>query len=65
MELWSAAYVEAIGIARAGAENRSATIGIINDEIYVAIWTKRRGRIRLITVRRARKNEEKIYREKI
>ena len=52
-------------IAKSESEFRSATIGGINDKIYVAIWTRRKGKLRLITVRRARKNEEKIYKKYI
>ncbi len=40
-------------------------MGWIGKRIYVAIWTQRGDTIRLISVRRARKNEEKVYFEKI
>ncbi|HCU24099.1 MAG TPA: hypothetical protein DF383_03700, partial [Deltaproteobacteria bacterium] len=41
------------------------TIGWINAKLYLAVWTRRGDKIRLISVRRARKNEEKIFTEKI
>lgn len=64
--IWSDVHVEIVGLARsADGEIRSATIGWIGKKIYVAIWTKRDGAIRLISVRRARNNEEKIFYEKI
>ncbi len=42
-------------------EMRLMTIGEINNKHYSAIYTYRHKSIRLISVRRSRKNEEKIY----
>ena len=64
--LWGRQHVEVKHIAHAGkGESRSASMGWIGRKIYVAIWTQRGGNIRLISVRRARKNEEKVFFEKI
>lgn len=64
--LWGGVHLEAENIAYSeDGEKRNATMGLIGDEIYVAIWTMRGENIRLISVRRARKNEEKIFFEKI
>lgn len=65
IQIWEKPYVEVEDIAYTKTEKRSATLGKIGEKLYVAIWTKRKEKIRLITVRRARKNEEKIYQEKI
>ena len=42
-------------------EPRVAVIGRIGSKLWTAIVTHRGGHIRLISVRRARPNEEKIY----
>lgn len=65
LQIWTGSHIEVKDIAYAKDETRSATLGLIDNRLYVAIWTKRNDRTRLITVRRARKNEEEIYREKI
>lgn len=61
LEIWHHLHVDVKNIAQARDESRSATLGKINNRIYVAIWTKRGQNIRIISVRRARKNEEKTY----
>jgi uncharacterized DUF497 family protein len=43
------------------AENRNALIGKIEDKIWTAIFTWRLHAIRIISVRRARKKETKLY----
>lgn len=64
--IWSDTHVEVANIARTtGEETRNATMGWIGKKIYIAIWTKRRDAIRLISVRRASHHEEKIFYEKI
>ena len=45
-------------------ENRNALIGKIGDKIWTAIFTRRMDAIRLISVRRARKKETKLYEQK-
>ena len=42
-------------------EERYALIGKINTKCYVAIFTLRASKYRIISVRRCRKNEEKHY----
>ena len=64
--IWEGESLEVEEIARSeDGEKRSATMGWVNNRIYVAIWTQRGEKIRLISVRRARKNEEKVFHEKI
>ena len=46
------------------AENRSALIGKIGDKLWTAIFTRRTDAIRIISVRRARKKETKLYENK-
>jgi uncharacterized DUF497 family protein len=42
-------------------EQRYLAIGLIGEKIHTAIYVKREGRIRIISCRRARKNEEELY----
>ena len=46
-----------------GDEQRNITTGIYGDRFYTVVWTHRNNRIRLISYRRARGEEERIYRE--
>lgn len=46
-------------------EARSMMIGKLEGKFYSCIFTMRGDRIRLISARRTRKNEEEIYHEKI
>ncbi|MCK4560008.1 MAG: BrnT family toxin [Calditrichia bacterium] len=48
--------------ARTIGESRYLLIGKYDNRIWSAIFTLRNQKIRLISVRRSRKNEEKIYR---
>ena len=43
------------------AENRNALIGKIGDKLWAAIFTLRVDAIRIISVRRSRKMETKLY----
>ena len=43
------------------AENRNVLIGKIKDKLWTAIFTRRVDAIRIISVRRARKKEAKLY----
>lgn len=52
-----------IGPARPGAERRSLVIGRIDGLAWTAVVTERRRRIRIISVRRARRSEVKRYEE--
>lgn len=47
-------------------ENRYVLIGNIHNQLWTAIYTIRNGAIRIISVRRSRKEEKKLYeKEKI
>jgi uncharacterized DUF497 family protein len=46
-------------------EKRNATIGIIGEKIFTAIWTYRHKNIRIISVRRSRDGEKKAYYESL
>ena len=45
-------------------ENRSILIGKIGDKLWAAILTKRNDSSRIISVRRARRRETKLYEQK-
>ena len=45
-------------------ENRSILIGTIDKKLWTAIFTRRSDSIRIISVRRTRKKEAKLYGEK-
>lgn len=47
--------------ARSDDEERFALLGIVREKVWVAFYTRRAGRIRLISVRRARIEERKLY----
>jgi len=47
--------------AKTSDEKQYFLIGNFNDKIWSAIFTIRNKKIRIISVRRARKNEEEIY----
>ncbi|HZY67669.1 MAG TPA: BrnT family toxin [Devosia sp.] len=47
--------------ARSVTEPRSALIGTMGDKVWVAIFTIRNERVRLISVRRAREKELELY----
>ena len=66
IEIWEKEHVEVEDMARSDeGERRSAAIGWIDQRLFLAIWTERAGKIRLVSVRRARKNEERIFTQKI
>ena len=47
--------------ARSEDEERFALLAVLKGRVWVAFYTLREDRIRLISVRRARKGEKKIY----
>ena len=47
--------------ARTIGESRKLLIAELEDEIWSAIYTLRESKIRIISVRKSRKNEKKIY----
>ena len=54
--------VDAVEIpAKSASEPRKMLIGRIEEKTWSAIFTERKNRIRIISVRRARTNEEAIY----
>ena len=44
-------------------EERWGAIGLLNEKTVVLFFTRRENRIRIISIRRARPNEERKYRE--
>ena len=62
--LWADKYALILN-ARSDIEQRYAVIGRIGDELWVAFITYRGEAARIISVRRARKQEAKIYEEAI
>ena len=59
-KLWEA-YHAIVPADMVGGESREAIIGKIEGELYLAIFTVRRGRIRLISCHRADGKWEDIY----
>ncbi len=58
-ELWKGPYVEFA--AKQEYENRFAIIGKIKGKPYTCIYTLRDSKIRIISCRRAREQEIKLY----
>lgn len=63
--IWQNIHLDVVDLAHSLTESRSATLGFISGKVYLAVWTKRKNKMRIISVRRARKYEEKIFKEKI
>jgi uncharacterized DUF497 family protein len=61
-KLWTDQFA-AVAKARSDTEPRFALIAQYQDKLWTAFYTEREGTIRLISVRRARENEERIYHE--
>ena len=59
-EIWNDA-VRVEFPAKSLIEERFAVLGIVMKKLYVAVVTYREESTRIISVRRARKNEEEIY----
>ncbi|WP_045217478.1 BrnT family toxin [Desulfonatronovibrio magnus] len=59
-ELWNDTYLLEIR-AKSEDELRFLVIGLINEKHWSAVITYRDGKIRLISVRRARKTEVDLY----
>jgi uncharacterized DUF497 family protein len=47
--------------AKSDDEDRFALIAMLQQKLWVAFYTPRENRIRIISVRRARTNERKLY----
>jgi hypothetical protein len=45
----------------ADGETRFAGIGLLKDRLHTVVFTWREGRMRIISLRRSNKGEEKIY----
>ena len=54
-------YVEGKAGAGSGGEERFLAIGIVNEKCVTVIYTKRDGATRIISFRKARKNEHRRY----
>ncbi len=61
-QLWADQFA-AIVEARSDSEPRFALIALYRGKLWTAFFTERVGKTRLISVRRARENEERIYYE--
>lgn len=48
-------------VAKSDDEERFAIIATLNNKLWVGFYTRRENRIRIISVRRARINERKLY----
>ena len=42
-------------------EQRFITLGLINERVFVVVHTERKESIRIISIRKATKNEQKMY----
>lgn len=58
-EIWENPHFEFPLITE--GESRWAVIGLIEERFWTAIFTKRSGNIRIISVRRSRHEEKQIY----
>ena len=58
-ELWEVDHV--IFPARCSGEKRFAILGRLSGQMWIAIYTKRNGATRIISARRATRNEGSLY----
>ena len=66
ISLWKNTHIRIDTVAKTVQdEKRHAVIGEIDDKVLIAFWTKRKNKIRIISVRRARDAEKKAYYKKI
>lgn len=61
--LWAVPHIDLA--ARSEEESRYMLIGKLQGRMYTCIYTKRQEKIRLISARRSRENEERWYYENI
>jgi uncharacterized protein len=62
LDLFDGRPVQRIDHERAG-ELRTLTVGMVGDVAYAVVSTRRGGKIRVISARRASQNERRAYRE--
>lgn len=62
-QLWKSLSIE--GDACSDIEPRWSKVGKIDGKLYTCIFTRRGQAIRIITLRRSRKKEERAYHEEI
>jgi uncharacterized DUF497 family protein len=61
-ELWKDEHAAVVD-ARSDSESRQALIGCCREKVWIAFFTERSSKVRLISVRRARPAEEEMYYE--
>jgi uncharacterized DUF497 family protein len=62
-EIWTDLMSVVVPSRKPGSEERFLRIGLARGKVWSAIYTTRRGKIRIISVRRARDNEREVYYE--
>jgi uncharacterized protein len=65
MMIWRKPVLDPVAVRIVGLENRAAALGIVGDDeiIVVVIYTMRDSVRRIISARRARRNERKDYKD--
>lgn len=61
-EVWSDLFAVEVQ-AKSETEKRFALIGTLKDKVWAVFFTERDGKVRIISARRARVNEEALYHE--
>ena len=62
-ELWKGPSIEFA--AKQGYENRFAILGEFEGKLYTCIYTLRENKVRIISCRRSRNKEKKLYEQNI
>ncbi len=60
-QLFDENYVEVKAKAGSGCEERFLATGVVNEKYVTVIYTERGGATRIISFRKARKNEQRRY----
>jgi uncharacterized DUF497 family protein len=59
--IWQDEQRTVVAVRIVGVEQRDLTVGMLNGKLHTAVTTMRGDIIRIISVRRARPNEEAVY----
>lgn len=64
-EIFADAVAEIEDIRRPYGERRYKSYGFLDDRLVAVVWTKRNGRIRIISMRKANEREIKKYTQRV
>ncbi|MFN3475236.1 MAG: BrnT family toxin [Blastomonas sp.] len=65
-DVWKGDFIDVVGVRIVQGELRILALGVMEDDVEViaVVYTVRKSSIRLISARRARKNERQVFRSR-